>query len=184
VVQKSAIKGVELSQAEIEARKQIRQMWQVFREEIPLFKRSRICSIATQIGIRESRRVLGRATVTRQDYMRCAKYPDGIARVTYPIDIHSPTGSGTEITHLPPGEWYEIPYGSLVPRDVDNLLMACRAISVDHAVHSSVRVMPPIVSIGQAAGTAAAMALKAGKKPSELDGKKLRKRLIRDGRNL
>ena len=156
----------------------------MLRAEVPIFKNARVYSIAPQIGIRESRRIKGRNYVTREDYQVGRTFPDGILRVTYPIDIHSPTGSGTEITRLPKGAWYEIPYGCIVPKDIDNLLMACRAISVDHAVHSSMRVMPPICSLGQASGTAAAMAIAAGIAPHELDGEKLQARLIELGRNL
>jgi hypothetical protein len=122
--------------------------------------------------------------LTREDFANASKFEDAIARVTYPIDIHSPTGSGTEITRLEPGEWYEIPYGCIVPLGADNLLMGCRAISVDHALHSSMRVMPPVVSIGQAAGTAASFAVEGGAPPAKIDGVELRRALIKQGRNL
>jgi len=184
VIKKSAIDGPEFSEAEIEARKQLRQYVKLLKDEIPIFKQARLYSIASQIGIRESRRITGRAYVTRNDYLRGATYPDGVVRVTYPIDIHSPTGAGTEMTRLPKDAWYEIPYGCLVPKDIDNLLIACRAISVDHAVHSSMRVMAPVISLGQAAGTAAAMALEQNVAPPGIDGVLLKARLIARGRNL
>ena len=184
IVKKSAIDGGELSAAEIEGRRQLREYLNFFRTKISVFRNCRIYSIAPQVGMRESRRICGRNYLTREDFSRCAVFEDGIARVTYPIDIHSTSGSGTEITRLPKGRWYEIPYGCLLPRDVDNLVMACRGISVSHAVHSSMRVMPPVCSIGQAAGTAAALALAAGCMPFEIDGKALKDDLIKQGRNL
>jgi hypothetical protein len=184
IVKLSAIDGTQLSAAEIEGRRQVRQLLKLFQDRIPIFRNCRLYSIAPQIGVRESRRVRGRSYLVREDFLRGAKFPDGIARVTYPIDIHSTSGSGTEIVHLPEGVWYEVPYGCLLPRDMDNLLMACRAISVSHSVHSSMRVIPPVCSIGQAAGTAAAMALAADCLPFELDGKELKADLIRQGRNL
>jgi hypothetical protein len=184
VVKKSPINGADLSAAEFEARRQMRALADLLRAEVPCFKGSEFFSIGAQIGVRESRRVKGLAYVTRADVEKHAKYADGIARVNYPIDIHSPTGAGTELVHLPKDAWYEIPYGCLVPKDRDNLLMACRAISVDHAVHSSVRVMPPVVSLGQAAGTAAALCLKQSCAPKDLDGKDVKQALIARGRNL
>ncbi|MCK5528052.1 MAG: FAD-dependent oxidoreductase [Kiritimatiellae bacterium] len=184
VISKSAIDGDELSEAEIEGRRQVRQIFECLRRDVPIFKHSRIHSIATQIGVRESRRISGHNYMVRQDFIDAAKYDDGIIRVNYPIDIHSPTGGGTEITELPDGEWYEVPYGCLVPKGIDNLLIGCRAISVDHAVHSSMRVMPPVVSVGQAAGVAAAVALDKNITPAEVDGIELKKLLIKRGRNL
>ena len=85
---------------------------------------------------------------------------------------------------MPEGEFYEIPYGCIVPKDVDNLTVAGRPISVDHAIHSSMRVMPPAVSVGQAAGMAAAMAAKRGVTPAALDGREVRAALRQAGANL
>ncbi|MBI1335494.1 MAG: FAD-dependent oxidoreductase [Phycisphaera sp.] len=184
VIRKSSIKGDELSAAEVEARRQLRQIIDVLRSEVPIFKNARIYSIAPQIGIRESRRIIGRNYVTVEDYKAARRYPDAVARVRYGIDIHNPEGKGTTIIHLDPGVWYEIPWGSLLPRDTDNLAIGSRCISVDHAVHSSVRVMPPVCSLGQAAGTAAALAVKAGCDVSEVNGITLNTELRKAGRNL
>ena len=184
VIKKSSINGAELSEAEIEARRQLRELVAVLRSDVPIFRNARVYSIAPQIGIRESRRILGRYYLTRKDYEDCAAFPDGVARVNYPIDIHSPTGSGTEIVRLPKGGWYEVPFGCLLPRDVDNLAIGSRCISVDHAVHASCRVMAPVCSLGHAAGTAAAMAIQQGVDVCRVDGRELKQRLIRAGRNL
>ncbi len=184
VIRRSAIDGRQLSAAEIEARRQLRQIVDVLREDVPLFRRASIYSIAPQIGVRESRRIRGRDYVTLDDYKAGRTYPDSIARVTYNVDIHNPNGTGTVHIRLPKNSWYEIPWGCLVPETIDNLAMGCRAISVDHAVHSSMRVMPPVCSIGQAAGTAAAMAVAGGIDLSQIDGVALKKRLIERGRNL
>lgn len=184
VIRKRAIDGHELSEAEVMARKQLREIWKVLREELPFFRNSRIHSIAPQIGIRESRRIVGRAYVTLEDYKAGRTYPDGIERITYPVDIHNPNGTGTVITHLPKGVWYEIPWGALLPKDIDNLAIGSRCISADHATHSSLRVMPPVCSLGQAAGTAAGMAIKAGVEISAIDGVALKRELVKQGRNL
>ena len=113
--------------------------------------------------------------------MRRAKFPDAIARCNYPIDIHSTTGSGTELVHIPRGEYYEIPYGCIVPKDVSNLTIGSRCVSADHAAHSSMRVMPPVCSVGQAAGMAAALAVKKGVGQARLDGVEVRESLKAQG---
>jgi len=135
-------------------------------------------------AVRETRRICGRDYITREDFCRGAVYPDGVVRCNYPIDIHSRSGADTEITGLPKGAWFEIPFGCLLAKDIDNLLIGCRAISVDIAVHASVRVMPPVCSLGQAAGTAAAMALEQSIPVYEVNGVAVKERLIKNGRNL
>ncbi|MCZ7646792.1 MAG: FAD-dependent oxidoreductase [Planctomycetota bacterium] len=169
------------SAAEVEGRRQIAQFIAFLRAEIAGFENARLHSMGAQIGVRETRRIRGHAYLTRADYERAAKYPDGICRVTYPIDIHNPAGTGTEITHLPKGEWYEIPYGCLVPQRCENLLVGGRPISVDHAVHSSMRVMPPACTIGQACGAAAALCARDGLAPAKLDGRIVKRLLIEQG---
>ncbi len=184
VIKHDATNGDSLSEAEVLARKQIRQLVKVLSEEVPAFKDCQLYSIAPQIGIRESRRIMGRDFVTTQDYMDGRTYADGIARVTYPIDIHNPNGTGTVLLHFPKEAWMEVPFGCLLPKDIDNLGIGARCISVDHAVHSAVRVMPPVVSLGQAIGTAAAMAVKAGKDICQVQGAAVKEELIKQGRNL
>jgi hypothetical protein len=184
VIKKSGIDGQELSEAEIEARRQLREIVAFLRRRVPGFAQATIHSIAHHIGIRETRRVRGMAYLTVADFEARRKYPDAIAKVNYPIDIHNPSGTGTVIKTIPSNDWYEIPYGCIVAADCDNLLVGSRSISVDHAVHSSERVMPPVCSIGQAAGMAAAMAVAAGVSPKRLDGKEVRQRLAAAGARL
>lgn len=184
VIQHDGTNAEELSEAEIIARKQMREFLVFLRASVPGYEQAEILSVASQIGVRESRRILGLEYLTIEAFERRAKFPDAIARVNYPVDIHNPSGSGTDLRMLGADEYYEIPYGCIVPPSVENLLMGCRAISVDHALHSSMRVMPPVCSIGQAAGMAAAMALKAGCSPAELEGTKVREALKAFGANL
>ena len=184
VVRHSAVDGKSLSDAEILGRRQLRQYLDFLRREIPGFEQATIHSIGHHIGVRESRRIVGRVRLEREAFTARRKFPDAIARVSYGIDIHNPVGTGTEIESMAPGEWYEIPYGCIVPADIDNLLVAGRPISVDHAIHSSMRVMPPAVSIGQAAGMAAAMAAQQGCLPPELDGCAVRAALRAAGARL
>ena len=184
VIKKSGVDGRELSQAEIEGRKQVREFLKFLRERVPGFENARLHSMAHHIGVRESRRILGKVFQTAEDFKTCAKYPDGVAKVRYQIDIHNPSGSGTTLVQMPPDEWYELRYGTIVPENTGNLLMGCRAISVDHALHSSMRIMPPVCSIGQAAGVAAALCAKKNCSPADLDGAEVRRLLAAAGARL
>lgn len=181
IVEHDATDTPSLSDAEVEGRRQILDYLRFLRSDVPGFEDARLHAIADTVGVRESRRVRGRAYLTREDFESAARFPDAIARVNYPIDIHSPTGEGTEHGRLPEGEWYEIPYGCLVPVDCDNLLVGGRPVSVDHAVHSSMRVMPPACTVGQACGTAAALAVEEGIDPAEVDGRRVRASLVEQG---
>jgi len=184
IVKKSGVNGMELSEAEIEGRRQIREYLKFLRKHVPGFEQARLHSIAHHIGIRETRRVRGIVYQTTDDFLRAAKYEDGVVKASYPIDIHNPSGSGTIIKTLKPNDWYELRYGTLVPEGSGNLLMGCRAISVDHALHSSSRVMPPVCSIGQAAGMAAVMCIRKGCAPAELSGVEVRGNLAKAGARL
>ena len=181
IIKKSAVSGLELSEAEIEGRRQVRQFVDFLRRHVPGFSQARIHSIAHHVGVRESRRIRGLVYQTIDDFKKAAKYPDGVVKANYPIDIHNPSGTGTVMEHLQPNDWYEIRYGAIVPRNTQNLLMGCRSISLDHALHSSARVMPPVCSIGQAAGMAASMCVKRNAAPSELDGAEVRSELAAAG---
>ena len=174
----------QLSEAEVEGRRQVREMVDFVRREVPGFERAELLYSGVQVGVRESRRILGQYVMTREDVLEARKHPDGIARGSYPIDIHSPTGEGTTIVPLPEGESYDIPYGCLVPRGLENLLVAGRPISATHEAHGSTRIMPICFATGQAAGTAAAMCVGAGCSPRELDVQVLRERLMSQGANL
>ncbi|MBD3242952.1 MAG: FAD-dependent oxidoreductase, partial [Chitinivibrionales bacterium] len=184
VLHRNGVDGRELSDAEIEGRRQLRQFLAFFRSTVPGFENAQLHSVAHHIGIRETRRVRGMAYLTRDDFEQCRKFPDAVARVNYPIDIHNPDGGGTEHAQVPEGDWYEITYGCVVARDRANLLVGGRPISVDHAVHSSMRVMPPACTVGQAAGMAAALAVKHESLPKDLDGVEVRRELVARGAKL
>ena len=181
IIRRSAVNGVDLSAAEIEGRRQIRQFIEFLRKDVPGFEQAYLRSIAHHVGVRESRRIRGIVYQTKEDFFNRAHYPDAIAKVAYIIDVHNPSGTGTLIHRMTPGEWYELRYGVIVPLKSRNLLMGCRAISLDHELHSSARVMPPVCSIGQAAGMAAAMCVEKAAEPAGLDGCEVRRRLAAAG---
>jgi FAD dependent oxidoreductase len=155
-----------------------------FRERVPGFANARLAATATQIGVRESRRIVGEYTLTRDDILERRTFDDAIARSAYPIDIHNPSGSGTTTHRLPPGTSYEIPYRCLVPQTVDALLVAGRCISTTHEALASTRLTPTVMTLGQAAGTAAALSIRENVQPRAVDVTALRKRLIADGVDL
>jgi FAD dependent oxidoreductase len=171
----------DLTRAEVEARMQVMQLLEFFRKRVPGFENARLAATGTQIGIRESRRIVGEYTLTRDDVLHARHFDDAIARSAYPIDIHNPSGSGTTTHRLPEGESYEIPYRCLVPAHVDGLLVAGRCISTTHEALASTRLTPTVMTLGQAAGTAAALAKESGNRLRDIDATRLRSTLVNDG---
>ena len=171
----------DLTRAEVEARLQCMQLLEFFRSRVPGFENSRIAATATQIGIRESRRIVGAYTLTRDDVLQARHFDDAVARSAYPIDIHNPSGSGTTTHRLQEGASYEIPYRCLLPASVERLLVAGRCISTTHEALASTRLTPTVMTLGQAAGTAAALANQRKIRLRDLEGARLRETLVEDG---
>ncbi|MEZ4599816.1 MAG: FAD-dependent oxidoreductase [Syntrophotaleaceae bacterium] len=174
----------DLSYAEWESRRQMRQIVSFFRKYVPGFAESYALQSGVQVGVRETRRIRGEYRLTEDDLLRVRKFPDVIARGTYPLDIHSPDGKGTVLKRLPPGEAYDIPLRSLLPLEVEALLVAGRCISGSHGAHSSYRAMPISMATGQAAGVAAALAAKRGTFPRQLSAETVQTELLRQGADL
>jgi hypothetical protein len=174
----------DLTRAEIEARAQAMQLLAFFRRDVPGFANARIAATAAQIGVRESRRIVGAYTLTRDDVLAARTFDDAVARSAYPIDIHNPSGSGTTTFRLPPGGAYEIPYRCLVPETVESLLVAGRCISTTHEALASTRLTPTVMTLGQAAGTAAALCVRDRLLPRAVPAETLRAALIGDGVDL
>ena len=149
-----------LSQAEIEARRQVGEMVRFLQEYSPACANARLISIAPEIGIRESRKLRGVHILTAEELKSLTPFEDSIALGNYDIDIHNPAGSGTSHYYFPKGDYYRIPYRSLLPKEYDNLLVAGRCISATHEAQASIRIMPICACLGEAAGTAIAVAHK------------------------
>ena len=148
----------DVSRAEITARKQINEMLEFLKENSSAFEHASLVYVANHIGVRESRKLKGVHVLTVDELKSCVKFDDRIALGNYDIDIHNPLGTGTYIYRFEPGEYYSIPYRSLLPKEYDNMLVAGRCLSADHGAHSSVRIMPICACLGEAAGTAVAVA--------------------------
>jgi hypothetical protein len=174
----------DLSYAEWESRRQMRQIAAFLRRYAPGFENSYIMQSGVNIGVRETRRIRGEYQLTAEDILHARKFPDVIARSTYPVDIHNPQGAGTTLRRLPPGEAYDIPLRCLLPQGVEGLLVAGRCISGTHEAHSSYRVMPVSMATGQAAGVCAALAVHQRKPPRAIPAAAVQKELLRQGANL
>ena len=171
----------DVTRAEIEAREQVFEIYEFLKENFRCFKNAKILTTAMQIGIRESRKVVGEYILTQEDLLALARFEDGIATANYDIDIHSPDGSGTSHHYFKGGEWYEIPYRCLTPKGFENLLVAGRCISATHEAQASFRVMPFCSALGQAAGAAVALCKKDGTPLKKVDLKALRTKLNAEG---
>jgi len=134
----------------------MRQIAGFLRRYVPGFEQAYVAQSGVTIGVRETRRITGEYQLTADDVLAARKWDDAIARGTYPIDIHNPTGKGTILRRVPPGDAYDIPLRCLLPQRVDRLTMGGRCISGTHEAHSSYRVMPIAMATGQAAGVCAA----------------------------
>jgi hypothetical protein len=136
---------------------------------------------AGEIGVRESRMIVGDYILTENDCKNCARFDDAIAACNYDIDIHNPEGTGTSHYYFPEGQYYTIPYRSLIPKGINNMLVAGRCISSDHGAQASYRIMTTVCCIGEAAGTAAALASKSKTDVRSVDVKELQSSLTQNG---
>lgn len=168
-----------LTHGEFVARQQINEIVKYLVKYVPGFDKAQILRTASFLGIRETRRIVGKYIMTRDDILNQAKFDDAVAVASYPIDIHHPTGGDCTLEWS--GDCYDIPYRSLIPLKVENLIVAGRSISTTHEAMSSIRVMAPCMAMGEAAGRAAKLAVREGVLPSEINVEKLQKELVNKG---
>lgn len=169
-----------LSKAEGEGRRQASEYVRFLVNEVPGNEHAYLLGTAVWIGVRETRRLHGRYTLTRDDVLSARDFEDAIARCGAPVEDHD--GGGTIWEYVgpdgrPSGRTYGIPYRCLIPADLDNALVAGRCLSATHDAHASVRSMAQCMAMGQAAGTAAALALDHDGHTAKLDPQVLRERL-------
>ncbi|MBE6581548.1 MAG: FAD-dependent oxidoreductase [Ruminococcaceae bacterium] len=181
VVKHDPTNAFEVSCAEVTARHQIAEIMRFLREHSPACKNAVLLSSAWHIGVRESRKLRGVHILTAEELKTRVHFEDTIAIANYSIDIHSPTGTGTELYYFKPGEYYEIPYRSLLPREYDNLLVAGRCISATHEAQSAIRIMPICANMGEAAGWAVAQANTGKISTHQIDVPALQKTLLENG---
>ena len=181
VVKRNPVDAFDLTKAEIEAREQVFELFEFMKNNIDGFQNAQLLMTASAIGVRESRMIDGEYVLTADDLVSCRKFEDSIAVGNYDIDIHNPEGSGTSHYYFPEGQYYSIPYRSLIPKNVDNLLVAGRCISATHEAQASIRIMPIVCCLGEAAGEAVSIASENKISVREVDIAKLREKLIKNG---
>lgn len=155
---------------------------ELLRKYIPAFKNAELIATAPMTGIRETRRILGAHTLTGEEYLEATNFPDSVARGCHPVDIHSANSTNQRCQFMKDAGY--VPYRSLYAPSYPNLLVAGRNFSADEVASASIRVQASVMGLGQAAGTAAAMASKAGICVDKVNTDELRKRLIEIGANL
>jgi len=149
----------EFSAAVLECYRQVDAYARFLIERIPGFEKAKIAQISPVLGVRETRHVVGEYMLTGPDVLEGPSFEDSIAADASALDIHDPKGADVDFRGMRP---YEIPYRCLLPKDVEQLLVAGRCISADHDAHARSRNMPACMATGQAAGIAAAVAIEEG----------------------
>ena len=176
-------KAEDLTRGAIKGRALVHHIAGWLRAEVPGFEQAFLTQTGEQVGIRETRRIVGDYILTADDFMECRSFSDDIARNAYFIDIHmARPDSGMTMVHLPPGESHGIPYRSLLPVGLTNVIVAGKSISTDRATQGSTRVMPNCFAMGEAAGTAAALLSAAGSRSTRsIDISLLQRTLVEQG---
>ncbi|WP_430253372.1 FAD-dependent oxidoreductase [Neorhizobium sp. DAR64872/K0K18] len=168
-----------LTNGEIEGRHQIDDIVTYLINYVPGFEHAHFTKTAPFIGIRETRRIVGQYMMTQEDVLSCRHFDDSIAVASYPIDIHRPSDEGCTLIWC--GDCYDIPYGSLVPQKVSNLLVAGRSISATHEAMGAIRVMATCMAMGEAAGRAAKISVRGNRAPADIDIDELRRQQLEHG---
>lgn len=174
----------DLSLAEYQSRLQMKEISSFLQKYVPGFENAFNIQSGVNIGVRETRRIVGEYRLTAEDILNARKFNDVIAHSTYPVDIHNPKGKGTILKRLPEGEFYDIPLRCLIPQKIENLIVAGRCISGTHEAHSSYRVMPVSMATGHAAGICSAISSKTQRAVRKIPVEEIQSELNRQGANL
>lgn len=172
----------DLTRGAIEGRQLVARQMDFFRRYVPGFAQAQVIATGEQLGIRETRRIIGDYVLTEDDFVSTRSFPDDIARNAYFIDVHLATSADKmNIYRLPPGESHGVPYRCLLPQGLDNVWVPGRSASADRVVQGSLRVMPNCFAMGQAAGTAAALAARDAGDSRGVDIADLQRLLVEQG---
>ncbi len=185
----------DITRAEREGLHSMYEVYDFYKRYVPGCEDAFIAHISNDVGVRSSRRVHGRAYITDEDAFYCRKCDDSIARSSWQLDVWPgdsytlPAGNEGGIKdeaarneykeRIKRGEYFDVPYGAILARDIDNLMMAGRIVSASHLAEASLRIQQTCMATGEGAGFAAAMAVKCGALPYELDGCELSRALRR-----
>ncbi|NGQ95773.1 FAD-dependent oxidoreductase [Brevibacillus sp. SYP-B805] len=166
-----------LTLAEVEGRRQAQEYARFLKEQIPGFEQSFLIATSQHIGIRETRRIIGEYVLTEEDVVRGAKFEDAIACCGAPVEDHH-SGRETRWAYVQGDGYYHIPYRSLVPKQLKNVIVAGRCLSATHGAQASARNSAQCMAMGQAAGVAASICLDEKTRFSEINVKRLQEELL------
>jgi FAD dependent oxidoreductase len=169
--------AADLSEAEVEGRRQVREYARFFADHLAGCEASFVNDTGVQVGVRQTRQIAGARTLTNEDVVKGAKFATGIARSPWPIELHS--GDKPRLQWLI-RDYYEVPYECFIPERGESLLIAGRCLSAEHEAMASARVTAQCFSYGHAIGHAAAIAVKDRISPRAINGRHIRERLNRD----
>lgn len=184
----------DITRAERQGMWDMYEVAQVYQRFVKGCEKCFIADISNHVGVRSSRRVEGIYKITDHDVMSFKKCKDSVAKASWQVDVWppdsytKPAGNAGGITdqgvirvyldRIIAGEYFDVPYGSIVARDVDNLFLAGRIISATHLAEASIRIQQTCMATGEAAGLAAALSVQFGKTPKELDGVQVSEQLF------
>lgn len=171
---------VDLSKAEIEGRRQALEYFRFMKNYLPGYEQADLMNFSIQIGVRETRRIIGEYTLTKKDVLQAQKFEDAVLECGAPIEDHH-ASKNTKWEYLEEGEVYQLPYRTLIPKGSKNLLVAGRCLSATHDAHASMRSVGQCMAMGQAAGTATYLIIKNQCTPVDVDSSDLKRLLIKRG---
>jgi hypothetical protein len=166
IVDMNGIDPEQLSAGEKEGRRQIQLYAQWLKQRIPGFENAYVSATCTQLGIRETRRIVGRRQLTAADLRAECRSEQDIAEGAWPFEMHDPKGAGTMLEWLADGVAYQIPLDATWPADLENVFVAGRCLSTSHEAHASTRVMGTCFATGEAIGWLAAKSVQQGRSPA------------------
>lgn len=156
-----------ISAAEAAGRAQADEYFRFLKAMVPGYENAVLLATSPWIGVRETRRILGDYQLTGEDVLAATRFDDGIARCGAPIEDHH-AGSDTRWAYIPNSGTYSVPFRALLPRNLEGIVVAGRCLSSTHDAHASARSIGTCMAMGQAAGSAAALAVGAGVSPRDV----------------
>ena len=178
-IQADMTDNLEATRAECVLHEDVNRLVELLRKYVPAYKNAFLLATATQVGVRETRRILGAHTLTGEEYLEGVRFYDSVSRGCHPIDIHHGKDTGQRCSFLKCAAY--IPYRTLYSPGYDNLLVAGRCFSSDEIASASVRVQASVMGLGQAAGVSAAMCVRDGISVDKVNTDELRARLTELG---
>lgn len=174
----NVIDPVDFTEAEVSGRKQVREYARFLKAHVPGCENSYVVDTGVEVGIRQTRSIEGVEKLTNEDVVNCRKRPDGIVRTPWPIELHS--GTKPKL-HWLLDDWYEVPYGALIPAQGENIIVAGRCLSAEHEALASARVTAQTFEYGHAAAHATVISIHEEKGFRDIRGEDVREKMIQAG---